>query len=170
MDLRLLVRLAVIALLASSCFEPSVRDGVVSCGSGDSCPPDFRCNSADQLCYRTLPGSESDAALVDASILDGGPDAASADAASAIDAPVSTIDASTAAACSDGVDNDCDGRVDFPADPGCSDALASSEHGVKACDDGMDNDQDGFIDFHLPGSSCGVSDPQCFGPDDPKED
>ncbi|MDG2051519.1 MAG: PQQ-dependent sugar dehydrogenase [Myxococcota bacterium] len=47
-------------------------------------------------------------------------------------------------ACSDGVDNDADGLVDYPNDPGCASAL--SEWEVPLCDDGFDNDLDGEID------------------------
>lgn len=55
--------------------------------------------------------------------------------------------------CSDGLDNDGDGFVDFPDDPGC----ASPESLVEdpACDDGIDNDGDGLIDF--------PADPGCAG-------
>jgi len=56
--------------------------------------------------------------------------------------------------CSDGSDNDSDGRVDHPADPGCSAADDSSEKGVPisalgwlTCDDGVDNDGDGLVDY-----------------------
>jgi len=47
--------------------------------------------------------------------------------------------------CIDGIDNDADGRIDFPEDPGCSSAADSSE--APICDDGIDNDGDGRIDF-----------------------
>jgi uncharacterized repeat protein (TIGR01451 family) len=75
--------------------------------------------------------------------------------------------------CSDGVDNDHDGRVDI-YDPGCymngyynpwdndeTDPAASSSSSVMssssssvyraACSDGMDNDNDGRVDFNDPG-------------------
>ncbi len=48
-------------------------------------------------------------------------------------------------ACSDGVDNDADGLVDYPNDPGCASPL--SEWEVPLCDDGFDNDLDGEIDL-----------------------
>jgi len=54
----LLNRLAFAALLVAGCFSPETRDGVVSCASDQSCPPDFLCNPSDHLCYRTLPGSK----------------------------------------------------------------------------------------------------------------
>jgi Right handed beta helix region len=46
--------------------------------------------------------------------------------------------------CADGVDNDGDGRVDFPSDRGCRSAADPSER--TDCDDGVDNDGDGFVD------------------------
>ncbi|MCI0632982.1 MAG: multicopper oxidase domain-containing protein, partial [Actinobacteria bacterium] len=49
--------------------------------------------------------------------------------------------------CQDGIDNDGDGLVDSPADPGCAtsaDFLETSP--ALACDDGEDNDGDGFTD------------------------
>ena len=52
--------------------------------------------------------------------------------------------------CSDGLDNDGDGFIDFPKDPGCRSASSSRED--PACDDGLDNDGDGAID---------VLDPEC---------
>lgn len=78
--------------------------------------------------------------------------------------------------CSDGVDNDGDGRVDFPADPGCSSASDDSESPdpssvppaaaaptsppgkasfTPQCADGRDNDGDGAIDLKDPG--CGTA-------------
>jgi len=52
------------------------------------------------------------------------------------------------APCDDGVDNDGDGFVDYPADAGCDDASDWSED-VPAldCDDGVDNDGDGAVDL-----------------------
>jgi lysophospholipase L1-like esterase len=52
------------------------------------------------------------------------------------------------APCGDGVDNDGDGFVDFPADAGCDDASDWSEGvPVLECDDGIDNDGDGASDL-----------------------
>ena len=59
--------------------------------------------------------------------------------------------------CDDGIDNDHDGKIDFPADPGCTSRTDSDEYNappvVYQCDDGIDNDGDRLIDF--------PSDPQC---------
>ena len=43
--------------------------------------------------------------------------------------------------CSDGIDNDGDGRIDFPADPGCTSASDNDEFNVSPqCSDGIDNE------------------------------
>ena len=59
------------------------------------------------------------------------------------------------AQCSDGTDNDGDGKIDFPADPGCSGPTDDDEADNKTeCNDGVDNDGDGKIDFPAdPGCS-----------------
>ena len=38
--------------------------------------------------------------------------------------------------CSDGIDNDGDGKIDFPADPGCTDASDNDETDVASCKTG----------------------------------
>lgn len=63
-----------------------------------------------------------------------------------------------AAQCEDGVDNDGDGLVDFPADPGCTGASDDTEapnpnNTGPACSDGIDNDNDGKVDMEDPGCS-----------------
>jgi len=61
-------------------------------------------------------------------------------------------------ACSDGIDNDGDGLVDYPMDPGCSSPIDDSElEATHPCDDGIDNDGDGYVDWRLDGSG----DPGC---------
>ncbi|MGH0035184.1 MAG: hypothetical protein ACQGVK_09170 [Myxococcota bacterium] len=47
--------------------------------------------------------------------------------------------------CNDGVDNDSDGQIDFPADPECIAPGDRSE--AEDCNDGLDNDGDGQIDY-----------------------
>lgn len=54
--------------------------------------------------------------------------------------------------CSDGADNDGDGLIDYPADPGC--AKAGSDVENPECDDELDNDGDGAVDS--------PDDPGCF--------
>jgi len=62
-------------------------------------------------------------------------------------------------ACRDGLDNDGDGLVDFPDDPGCREATSQTES--PECDDGLDNDGNGKIDF--------PDDPGCFAAYDANE-
>jgi hypothetical protein len=69
--------------------------------------------------------------------------------------------------CNDGVDNDDDGVVDYPADPGCDDSADLSERSpFLPCDDGEDNDDDGFVDFVPDGDGDGIpdGDPGCGWP------
>jgi hypothetical protein len=58
----------------------------------------------------------------------------------------------------DGIDNDGDTLVDFPADPGCVDAASNNES--PQCDDGADNDGDTFVD---------LADPHCASASDDDE-
>ena len=54
------------------------------------------------------------------------------------------------AACDDRIDNDGDGRVDYPDDPGCTSSFDDDETDLAqtpACSDGLDNDGDGLVDF-----------------------
>jgi len=59
--------------------------------------------------------------------------------------------------CIDGLDNDGDGKVDFPADPGCTDQEDNDETDEPVeqpqCNDGIDNDNDTLVDLHDPGCS-----------------
>jgi hypothetical protein len=69
-------------------------------------------------------------------------------------------------ACSNGLDDDLDGQIDFPDDPGCDDANDFFEQSpLLICDDGIDNDLDGFIDFPsdlgCASSTSSVEDPAC---------
>jgi len=58
-------------------------------------------------------------------------------------------------ACADGLDNDADGLIDHPADPGCASPTDDVEMLTgSACDDGIDNDSDGLADLG--------GDPDCF--------
>lgn len=68
------------------------------------------------------------------------------------------------AVCSDGLDNDGDGFIDFPTDPGCDSPTDPDETDPPAppvCSDGLDNDGDGLIDF--------PNDPGCDSAADPDE-
>jgi poly(hydroxyalkanoate) depolymerase family esterase len=66
------------------------------------------------------------------------------------------------AACNDGVDNDSDGNIDYPADPGCSSAADNDETDAPppapACDDGTDNDGDTKVDFPADPGCTSASD------------
>ncbi len=58
--------------------------------------------------------------------------------------------------CADGLDNDGDGRIDWPDDPGCLSANDTNETDpffAPGCTDGLDNDGDGRIDY--------PADPEC---------
>jgi len=66
-------------------------------------------------------------------------------------------------ACGNGQDDDGDGWIDYPEDPGCA-GSGSAKESTK-CQDGLDNDGDDKIDFD-GGVSAGVAeptapDPQC---------
>lgn len=50
--------------------------------------------------------------------------------------------------CQDERDNDQDGLVDFPLDPGCASARANVE--APACNNGVDDDGDGLVDLADP--------------------
>ncbi len=68
--------------------------------------------------------------------------------------------------CSDGIDNDADGAVDFPADFSCSSVADNDESSIRAaCQDGIDNDADGRIDF----GSAATNDVGCTGLQDNDE-
>jgi hypothetical protein len=48
--------------------------------------------------------------------------------------------------CRDGIDNDGNGLIDYPIDPGCS-APDDDRELTPECRDGIDNDGDGLVDF-----------------------
>jgi hypothetical protein len=60
------------------------------------------------------------------------------------------------APCRDGLDNDGDGHVDYPADPGCASPRWTES---PQCDDGLDNDGDGQVDWD--GGPGGEPDAEC---------
>jgi len=63
----------------------------------------------------------------------------------------------TRPACNDGIEDDGDGLVDFPNDPGCSSATDLDERSpLLPCDDGADDDGDGLADY--------PADPGCKDP------
>ncbi len=67
-------------------------------------------------------------------------------------------------ACNDGLDNDGDGRIDYPFDPGCpsiADLDETDPIPTPQCGDGLDNDGDGLIDY--------PADPDCDAASDDDE-
>jgi hypothetical protein len=60
--------------------------------------------------------------------------------------------------CEDGVDNDADGLIDSPEDPGCLAFWWRAED--PECNDGIENDDDGLVD---------LDDPECFAAWDASE-
>jgi hypothetical protein len=69
--------------------------------------------------------------------------------------------------CANGLDDDGDGLVDYPADPGCKSAQSKTER--PQCQDALDNDGDGALDFDggasaNHGVALGPPDPQCTEP------
>jgi hypothetical protein len=67
------------------------------------------------------------------------------------------------AACKDTIDNDGDGLIDWPNDPGCTSKNDQSELGTNECDDGVDNDGDDYIDTSDSGcvSAYGTDESNC---------
>jgi hypothetical protein len=76
--------------------------------------------------------------------------------------------------CSDGIDNDADGKVDMQ-DPGCSSPQDNDETNaapttLPACSDGLDNDNDGKTDFFDAGCyPNNVFNPALYNPNDTDE-
>ncbi len=65
--------------------------------------------------------------------------------------------------CQDGIDNDGDGMVDYPNDPGCFDAASDNES--PQCQDGVDNDGEVGTDFDGGVSAGATPDPNGADPD-----
>ncbi len=79
------------------------------------------------------------------SATDGNPGNNKADASTLV-----TCAGGVPAQCSDGGDNDGDGLIDYPQDPGCANALDNDESNAPVnaqCSDGIDNDNDGATDY-----------------------
>lgn len=77
--------------------------------------------------------------------------------------------------CEDGLDNDGDGLVDHPQDPGCNDPSDNDEYNsppppppAAQCSDGADNDGDGAVDYpNDPGCSSSSDDDEYDAPPPP---
>ncbi|MBP6912260.1 MAG: hypothetical protein KBB88_03625, partial [Candidatus Pacebacteria bacterium] len=67
--------------------------------------------------------------------------------------------------CNNGIDDDGDGLIDYPADPGCTSPTDDSEWNAPPvtyqCNNGIDDDGDGLIDY--------PADPGCTSPTDDSE-
>jgi uncharacterized delta-60 repeat protein len=75
--------------------------------------------------------------------------------------------------CSDKLDNDEDGKIDFPADPDCEDATEDSEEAPleAECENGADDDGDGKVDFPAdPGCASAQDDDEDEGEQPPPDD
>jgi Putative metal-binding motif len=69
--------------------------------------------------------------------------------------------------CANGVDDDTDGLLDFPNDPGCSSSEDNNEDdpaAPSACSNGLDDDNDGTVDY-----AGGDADPGCVSAADGSE-
>ena len=75
----------------------------------------------------------------------------------------------TVAACSDQIDNDGDGLIDYPNDPGCDSATDNNETDpvLPLCSDHMDNDGDGLIDYPNDPGCDSATDNDETDPSDP---
>jgi hypothetical protein len=74
--------------------------------------------------------------------------------------------------CSNGIDDDGDGFIDFPADPGCSGPDDNNETDPTPkpqCSNGIDDDGDGRVDFGPNPFHDERPETGCTGPDDPDE-
>lgn len=79
-------------------------------------------------------------------------------------ASISVLGAGANSACNDTIDNDADGKIDFPTDPGCTSAGDPDETDVPQCSDTLDNDGDGLIDFpNDPGCSSYIDNSEAGG-------
>ncbi len=75
-------------------------------------------------------------------------------------------------ACSNGLDDDGDGKVDYPADPGCSSSTDTNEYNAPpaaaACGNGLDDDADGKVDYPAdPGCSSTTDNDEFNAPPPP---
>lgn len=72
-------------------------------------------------------------------------------------------DAAQSAACGNGADDDGDGLIDYPLDPGCETFADTDEADpdAPACSNALDDDEDGNVDH--------PDDPGCADPNDPSE-
>jgi hypothetical protein len=125
-------------------------------------PPNFFDPAGDQLRYRTvrdiltLPAGAVPVDGIHSFMRDGSIEVNSPTNFAGV---MGSIDVSLP--CDDGLDNDGDGAIDFPDDPGCASA-DDPDHserelgGGSPCDNGDDDDDDGLVDH--------PEDPGCYDP------
>jgi hypothetical protein len=77
-----------------------------------------------------------------------------------VDAEVRSLVVTPGPACGDGMDNDLDGKVDWPSDPSCVLATGTTEGPLPQCADAVDNDGNGLVD---------LADGRCSAPADKLE-
>lgn len=68
-------------------------------------------------------------------------------------------------ACNDGEDNDGDGTIDYPLDPGCEYPMDDDEttpNLLPECADGIDNDMDTLVDYQVDGEGVVTGDGDCL--------
>ena len=138
-----------------------------TCESGENCPADVG-SCSDNQCYeptcnngcgQTLVGTrQTDESCSGNNFCDGSGNCVecidNTDCTSP-DTCVSNVCTSLSTECSDGADNDGDGQIDYPNDPGCLSSTDNSEYGSAECDDGIDNDGDGDTDYRVSGGDQG---------------
>jgi hypothetical protein len=76
---------------------------------------------------------------------------------------IAVLGGPSAPACSNDLDDDGDGKADYPEDEGCKSVLDESE-AAGDCGDGLDNDGDGLVDYpDDPGclDAASTETPQC---------
>lgn len=143
--------------------DPSERDLGDACRNGiDDDGDGLADHPADPGCFALQDGDESDAYVACDNGRDDDSDGRTDMLDSGCDSPADVDEAEIAAgACADAVDQDGDGLVAFPLDPGCASLDDEDERGDLPCDDQADEDLDAFAAY--PG------DPGCIGPAGPNE-
>lgn len=125
-----------------------VRDGSANTSGGMAA---ISGSGRRDILYASLSGEADLAAITDVEIVLG--------AFGPAEFAVDVLRTGRAPACSNGQDDDGDGLVDHPADPGC--AAPGSEREDARCSNGIDDDGDGAADF--------PDDPECDAPSDATE-
>ncbi len=139
----------------------SIGDVCDPCPNGKDSDGDGQCDDVDPCKFDPLNDEDGDGVCgdVDNCPEDINPDQADSDGNGIGD------ECQTNPTCSDGIDNDGDGRIDSQSvstnhDTGCSSQWDDTEtRSNRECDDGVDNDGDGYIDARLVGGDPGCASP-----------